>query len=214
MTPRLRKFGLTAHIVSSVGWLGAVAAFLATALAGLNGQDPQMMRASYLTMNVTGWFVIVPLSFASPLTGVLQALGTTWGLFRHYWVLIKFLITIPATLLLLLHMQPVGHLARVVAETTSTRGEFAGLRIQLLADAVAAVVVLLIATTLSIYKPWGVTDYGRRVLQLPRTGGPSDTHKSQVISNTPWGRYVLLAIGGLVLIVILVHLMGGGLGGH
>jgi hypothetical protein len=27
MTPGLRKFALTAHVTSSVGWLGAVAAF-------------------------------------------------------------------------------------------------------------------------------------------------------------------------------------------
>jgi hypothetical protein len=37
MTPRLRKFALTAHVTSSVGWLGAVAAFLALAVAGLTG---------------------------------------------------------------------------------------------------------------------------------------------------------------------------------
>ncbi len=117
MTPGLRKVALTAHVTSSVGWLGAVAGFLALAVAGLTSQDPERVRAAYLAMELTGWCVIVPLSFASPLTGLVQSLGTSWGLFRHYWVLIKFLITIPATLLLLVHMQPVGHLARVVAET-------------------------------------------------------------------------------------------------
>jgi len=34
MTPRLRKFVLTAHVTLSVGWLGAVAGFLALAIAG------------------------------------------------------------------------------------------------------------------------------------------------------------------------------------
>jgi hypothetical protein len=29
MTPRVSKFALTAHVTSSVGWLGSVAAFLA-----------------------------------------------------------------------------------------------------------------------------------------------------------------------------------------
>src|SRR5712692_4662848 len=118
MTPRLRKFALTAHLTSSVGWLGAVAGFLALAVAGLTSQDAQMVRAAYLAMDLTAWFVIVPLSFASPLTGIVQSLGTTWGLFRHYWVLVKFLITIPSTILLLVHLRPIGHLARVVAETT------------------------------------------------------------------------------------------------
>jgi hypothetical protein len=162
MTPGIRKFALTAHVISSVGWLGAVAGFLALAIAGLTSNDAQMVRAAYLGMELTAWFVIVPLSLASPLTGLVMSLGTTWGLFRHYWVLVKFLITIFATVVLLLHLQPIGHLARVVAETTLSKGELGGLRIQLVANAGAAVLALLVATFLSVYKPRGMTPYGWR----------------------------------------------------
>lgn len=164
MTPETRKFGLTAHVSSSLGWFGSVAAFLALAISGLTSNDTEMVRAAYLTMNLIGWFVIVPLSFASLLTGVVQALGTSWGLFRHYWVVVKLLITVFATALLLLHMQPVGHLARVVAAKTLESGELAGLRIQLVADAGAALAALLVAATLSVYKPRGRTRYGWRKL--------------------------------------------------
>ena len=102
MTPRLRKFALTAHVVSSVGWLGAVAGFLALAAAGLTSQDAQMVRAAYLAMELIAWFVIVPLALASLLTGLVQSVGTTWGLFRHYWVLAKLLVTVLATIVLLM----------------------------------------------------------------------------------------------------------------
>ena len=170
MTPRHRKFALTAHVTSSVGWLGAVAGFLALAIAGLTSQDALLVRAAYLGMEMTAWFVIVPLSLASPLTGLVMSLGTTWGLFRHYWVLIKLLITVLATILLLVHMQPVGHLAHVVAVTTLARGELAGLRVQLVADAGAALLALLVATTLSVYKPRGMTPYGWRKYHEQRTG--------------------------------------------
>jgi hypothetical protein len=84
MTPRPRKFALTAHVACSVGWLGADVGFLALAVAGLTSQDAQLVRAAYLAMELTTWFVIVPLAFASLLTGLVQALGTKWGLFRHY----------------------------------------------------------------------------------------------------------------------------------
>ena len=162
MPPYLRKLVLTAHVTSSIGWLGAVASFLALAVAGLTSQDAQIVRAAYLAMELTAWFVIVPLSFASPLTGIVQSLGTTWGLFRHYWVLIKFLITVPCTIILLVHMQPIGHMARVAAETTLSGADLNGLRIRLVAEAGAALLVLLVATTLSVYKPQGVTPYGAR----------------------------------------------------
>ena len=103
MTPGLRKFALTTHVTSSVGWLGAVGAFLALAIAGLISQDAQIVRAAYLAMHLTTWFVIVPFCLAALLTGIVQSLGTMWGLFRHYWVLVKFVLTLGATLLLLLH---------------------------------------------------------------------------------------------------------------
>lgn len=80
MTPRLRKFALTAHVTSSVGWLGAVAGFLALAVAGLTSQDAQMVGAAYLTMELTTWFVIVPLSLASlpPPRRRTAVSGKTW----------------------------------------------------------------------------------------------------------------------------------------
>ena len=162
MTPRLRKFALTAHVTSSVGWLGAVAAFLALAVAGLTSEDAQMVRAAYLAVELITWFVIVPLAFASLLTGLVSSLGTTWGLFRHYWVLMKLLLTILATLVLLLHTRPIGILAGVAAETILSSADLRGLRIQLVADAGAALLVLLVNTTLGVYKPRGMTRYGRR----------------------------------------------------
>jgi hypothetical protein len=162
MTPHLRKFALTTHVTSSVGWLGAVAAFLALAVAGLTGQDPQMVRAAYLATEFITWFVIVPLAFASLLTGLVVSLGTPWGLFRHYWVLLKLVLTLLATLLLLMHTYPIGVLAGVAKERTVSSADVGRLQIQLVADAGAAVLALLVNVTLSVYKPRGMTRYGRR----------------------------------------------------
>ena len=169
MTPGLRKFALTAHVTSSVGWLGAVVAYLALAVAALIIQDGQTVRAAWIAMELTGWFVIVPLALASLLIGLVNALGTPWGLFRHYWVLVKFLLTVFATIILLLHMPTVSYFAGVAAETTLSSADLRGLRIQLVADAGAALLVLLVATTLSVYKPRGMTRYRRRKQHEQRT---------------------------------------------
>jgi hypothetical protein len=214
MTPRVRKLALTAHIVASVGWLGAVAAFLALAIAGLTRDDPQIVRAAYLAMDVTGWFVIVPLSFASLATGLIQSLGTDWGLFRHYWVLVKFLLNIGATMLLLLHMQPTTRIAHAASQAILSSSDLREVRVQLVADAVAALLVLLAATVLSVYKPWGVTEYGRRRLEARRKTASTIAPGHSPLQARPWGKYVLLGFAGLLLVVIVVHLMGGGLGAH
>src|SRR5713226_2624989 len=113
MTPGLRKFALASHVTSSVGWLGAVAGFLALAVAGLSNQNAETVRAAYIAMHLTTWFVIVPLSLAALLTGLVQSLGTTWGLFRHYWIVTKLLLTVLATIILLVHTQPIDRVAAV-----------------------------------------------------------------------------------------------------
>jgi hypothetical protein len=162
MSPGVRKLALTAHVTTSVGWLGAVAAFLALAVAGLTSQDAQTVRAAYLAMELTGWLVIVPLSVASLLTGIVQSLGTPWGLLRHYWVVVKLVTTVLATAVLLVHMRPISSVAGVAATTTLSSADLRGVRTQLVFDAGAALLVLLVTTTLSVYKPRGLTAYGWR----------------------------------------------------
>lgn len=176
MTPRLRKFALTAHVVSSVGWLGAVVAYLAVAVSCLVSQDDQAVRSGYSMMVLTGWFVIVPLALAALLTGLVQALGTEWGLFRYYWVLVKFVLTIGAVTILLLHMPAVSRMSGIVAEVVHAGG---------------GLLVLIATTTLSVYKPWG------------RTGHRSTT-------STRWGLYILLGTICVVLLLVALHLAGGG----
>ncbi len=162
MTPGLHKFALTAHITSSVGWLGAVAGFLALAIAALTSQDDELVRAAFLVMELIGWFALVPLSFASLLTGLVQSLGTKWGLVRHYWVLFKLLITVVSTIILLAYMETLSYLAGAAADTTSSTADLHGLARSPVLHSGAALLALLVATTLSVYKPKGITPYGWR----------------------------------------------------
>jgi hypothetical protein len=162
MTTGLRKFALTAHVTFSVGLLGSIAAFLTLAIAGLISQDAPMVRAAYLAMELIARFVIVPLALASLLTGLIQSLGTPWGLFRHYWVVVKLLLTIFAAVVLLVKMELIGYAARLAAETTLSRADLRAAGIQLLVHAVGGLLVLLVPAALSVYKPQGMTRCGRR----------------------------------------------------
>lgn len=166
MAPRLRKLALTAHVTASVGWLGAVACFIALSVIGLVSQDVQVVRAVYLAMEAAGWYVIVPLSIGSLATGLLQSLGTPWGLFRHYWILAKLAINVFATAVLVLYMQTLGHLADEARAQPLPSDRLGDLRNPSpVLHAAVALVLLLLATALSVYKPRGTTRYGQRSLQ-------------------------------------------------
>ena len=160
MSPRLRKFALSAHVVSSVGWLGAVVAFLALAIVGLTSRDTQLVRAVYLAAEPLTWFVIIPFALASLMTGIAQSLGTPWGLARHYWVLFKLLIASFAAVVLLMYTQTVGSFADVARRSEATLGQLRAPTFVL--HSAAALGLLLAATGLAVYKPRGMTRYGQR----------------------------------------------------
>jgi hypothetical protein len=173
MRPGLRKFALTAHVTSSVGWLGAVVLFLALAVVGLTSQDAETVRGAYLVMEPAAWFVLVPLAFASLLTGLVQALGTAWGLFRHYWVLAKLVINVFATIVLLMYTQTLSSLGDIAAERTTSSDDLGTVRSPSpVLHAGAALLLLLVATTLAVYKPRGLTPHGQRKQREQRTVTP------------------------------------------
>ena len=94
MAPGLHKSVLTVHLTFSVGWIGAVVAYLALSVSALTSQDALTVRAAWIAKELTGWYAIVPLALATLLTGLVISLGSKWGLFRHHWVLILSLIHI------------------------------------------------------------------------------------------------------------------------
>lgn len=159
MKPALRKFVLTAHIACSAGWIGAVLTYLSLVALAWTSQNLVTFKAAWIAMEWIGWKVIVPLACASLFTGLVMALGTRWGLFRHYWVLISFLLTIIATIVLVDHMQTVSFYAGLALETENT--SYSGLPGELF-HAGTGLLVLLVIQTLNVYKPRGLTPYGWR----------------------------------------------------
>ena len=167
ITPGLRKLALTTHVTSSVGWLGAVVVFLALAIIGLTSQDPRTVRGVYLVMEHAAWLTLVPFAFASLVTGIVVSLATTWGVFRHYWVVLKLLITAFATVVLFIYMETFRQMAAAAADPVVNLN--AVRNPSPLVHAVLAFLILLVATVLAIYKPQGVTPYGRRKQLEQRT---------------------------------------------
>ena len=165
----IRKFVLLAHVLSSVGWTGAVASFLALAITGLNTPNAQMARAVYIAMEpMTSW-IIVPFAIASLVTGVLLSLGTGWGLFRHYWVIFKLLISGFSLPLLFLHTEVIHRVAAAALSAQMSGADLRQDRMQLVVACMASLGALVGATLLSVYKPRGLTALGWRRRVSTRT---------------------------------------------
>lgn len=168
LNPRTRKLALSVHLTVSVGWIGSVLAYLALGVTAATTADPGVIRAMWRAMDVTGWYVVVPLAAASLATGVVMAVGTKWGLFRHYWVAISFALTSFSVLVLVLHMPGVTSTAEFAQTAADSQlGELGGD----LGHPAIGLVILLAVQVLNLYKPRGLTRYGWR----KRHDGPASS---------------------------------------
>lgn len=156
---RTRKLALTLHVFSSVGWLGAVTASAGLAIVGLASSDLVMVRSAFVILEPLGWFVLVPLAAASLVTGLLQGTLSSWGIVRHWWVVMKLGLNVACLGILLLYTQTLAMLAsdaRTAVSVSDMRTASP------LVHTLLAAALLLLAVVLSVYKPRGLTGWGVR----------------------------------------------------
>jgi hypothetical protein len=164
MPPALRKFMLSLHLVSSMGWLGAVVAYLALDLTAAGSQDPETLRSVWTGMGLIVSVIIVPLAIASLLTGIIQSLGTKWGLFDHWWVLISLALTIFATVVLVIKAPDISAGAAAFADPSSGHVPQGNS----LLHSIGGLVILLFVTVINVFKPAGLTPWGWKKQQSRR----------------------------------------------
>jgi len=161
-TALTRKTVLLLHILASVGLFGTVAAFVALAIAGLSIAGDSPVRAAYWAGGLITWWLILPLGFAALATGILSGLASPWGLFRHYWVVTKLVLTLLILAVLMLHVFPITHMAELAASDGFGADGMIIQRRQLLMASGAGLLAILAVSILSVFKPSGLTRHGWR----------------------------------------------------
>ena len=165
LPPRWRKLVLTVHVITAVGWLGVDLVLLTFGISGLAGADPELV---YPAQSYIGRVLFTPLSALVWLVGVVNALFTPWRLLKHWWVLVKLLVTTLMLCLVLFLLYP----------ALSGAGDLAGAlpqrdRINLVVAPSVSTSLLIFATVLSTYKPWG---------RVRKTSGSARTGSARTIS--------------------------------
>ncbi|MGQ0773365.1 MAG: hypothetical protein ACT4NY_02940 [Pseudonocardiales bacterium] len=159
LKPRARKVWLTAHIASSVGWLGAAYTMLVLGTTALISDRTGFRVALYEVMHLFDRAVNIPLAAIMLITGLVGALGTPWRLVKHWWVLGKLILSVTA-----LVVTPPLSVPRLIfmietLPTGATTGSTAG---QIVTISVCTVLTLTTVTTISVFKPWGHTRWAQR----------------------------------------------------
>ncbi len=159
MARRSRRVVLAVHLFVSVGWLGALVAYLVLAMAAQASSDGATIRGAWIAMELVGWYAITPLAVASLGSGIILAFGPPWRLFDHYWIVISLALTAAAVAVLVVHMPD-------VSATVDSARAMSGAQLEQLDGDVAhpalGLVVLVVIQILNMYKPRGLTRRGHR----------------------------------------------------
>lgn len=179
LNPRARRLALTVHVCASVGWIGVEAALIALGLTGLTTGDPAVLRASYVAMGLLGSVFLIPVGAATLASGFVLCLGTKWGVVRHWWVVAKLVITAALVVggngFLNPRLQLASERALALTGDAVTAAGLGAVRFPVAYVPGIAVVLLIAATALSTYKPWGRTRFGRRQAMTARAARTQKT---------------------------------------
>ncbi|MBU5672149.1 hypothetical protein [Paenibacillus brevis] len=200
MSQSLRKLVLTLHVITAMIWLGSAAAYIPIAAYVLNNQDTDMIRSAIQIMSLVANYIVVPVAFATLLTGAALSLGTKWGLIRHYWILIKLLLTLFAVFMLIAYTQELSHAASIASQGILSSADIAVLKAPIhLTHPSGSVFIVIMATVLSVYKPKGMTKYGWRKQMEGKRNMDSTPY-----STPRWIKIIGLTLAAMLLLLVAI----------
>jgi hypothetical protein len=154
MRPRTRKGVLVAHIVAAGGWIGLDVMLGVLVFTPLLTSDTAVTALCYQAMPLLFWPILVS-GLTSLVTGVVLGLGTHHGLVRNWWVLVKLVLNIVLTSLVVVLLGP-GMDDAAEAGRRLAAGVPAGIDVSTMVfPPLVSGASLVVATVLSVYKPWG-----------------------------------------------------------
>ena len=167
----VHKLLLAAHVVVSGTWLGIAFAKIVLGVAAVTSNVPDASGPLYLAMEAVN-VAFPPAAIATLVTGVLLSMGTKWGLLQYYWVATKLVLTVGVVVTGIALVDRL--IQRSVSAPSAGDGTILGVASApaalLISLSVAHVLMLGVATVLSVYKPLGRTPFGRRKTPRPSRG--------------------------------------------
>ena len=154
-----RQWLLLAHVITSLGWMGAGAANVVLAVTAIRTDDAPLRRSCYQLINVIDFALVIPLAFSALGSGMIIGLATKWRLLRHWWVVVKLVLTLAV---IIFSTFGVGvWVEQSMAATTGPVATPSPVAEELVVGAGANIAAFLFMTWASVTKPWPRTPWAR-----------------------------------------------------
>ena len=156
LSARLRKVLLLVHISAAGVWLGLDLVLGILVLTAL-GADPTGAGAAAASLAAVATWPLVVAGLATLVTGVLLGLGTKYGLVRYWWVLVKLVVNVVLVTLVVLVLWPGVTVVGDAGRAALASGGSPTIPATLVFPPIVSSTALVVALTLSVFKPWGRT---------------------------------------------------------
>ena len=154
---RARQWLLLGRVICSLGWMGAGAANLVLAITALGNNDGGLRSSCYQLINIVDFALVFPLAFSALASGVVISLATKWRLLRHWWVLVKLLLTVAVIVFSTLGVGV--WVEQSMATTTGSMPTSSPVALELVVGASANIAAFRFMTWASIAKRWPKTPW-------------------------------------------------------
>ena len=165
---RARKGVLVAHIASAGAWIGIDVVMAVLVFTALLAESGGTKALCYRALELFAVWPLLTTGLLCLASGVVLGLGTKWGLVRYWWVTMKLALNV-----LLVALVPLALRPEVIEKAEQGRrfmgGEAASLAVgDLIYPPIVSPTLLLVATVLAVFKPWGRI----RGRQAPKRSAP------------------------------------------
>ena len=152
---RTRKGVLVVHIASAGAWIGIDVVMGVLVFTALGTGNDDIRALCYRALELFAVWSLLATGLICLASGVILGLGTKWGLVRYWWVAIKLILNILLSVLVVVALRP-----EVIEMAKQGRrfmaGEPASLAVgDLIFPPIVSPTLLLVATVLAVFKPWG-----------------------------------------------------------
>ncbi|GAB4365137.1 MAG: hypothetical protein Kow0042_04190 [Calditrichia bacterium] len=158
---------LSIHLLLVSMWIGTLVAMLAILLQKGHPFAAAELAARNKTLFILSDIIIMNVSVAVAVSGLVFSLFTHWGFMRFYWIMVKWIGIIILAVIIMVWAGPafngMAALSDVFRETVYNKSQYQQLHTRGISAIVGQLLFLVGIVIVSVWKPWGMRRIRREV---------------------------------------------------
>jgi len=145
------------HVLSTCIWFGSVLSVILVHLLSIGVTQEKALPFYNGIMEKIDYWLIIPSSICSYLSGLLMSWQTNWGFFRYKWIIVKLVLGTSLILFGIFFLNT--WIVRASETVFDNIPEYNVTRMKLGISMVVQALVIAFLIVISNLKPWGKTSY-------------------------------------------------------